>query len=80
MNGKFFSDFNRASVRPEALEGRTEGFSAESLVSSLKNSPQNYRLVPCENLPFPSLRLGSGHAFSKRGQSLSDPISPFGKG
>jgi len=31
MNGKIFNDFNRSSVRPEALEGSTEGFSAESI-------------------------------------------------
>ena len=30
MNGKIPNDFSRSPVRPEALEGRTEGFSAES--------------------------------------------------
>jgi hypothetical protein len=34
MNGKFSNDFNGSSVRPEALEGWTEGFSAESYLAN----------------------------------------------
>jgi hypothetical protein len=41
MNGKISNDFNRSSVHPfdelrvdsEALEGGTEGFSAESMIN-----------------------------------------------
>jgi hypothetical protein len=34
MNGKISNDFNFSSVRPEVLEGSTEGFSAESITGS----------------------------------------------
>src|SRR5215813_1369464 len=38
---------------------------------------RNYRH---ENLPFPSLRLRSGHAFLKRGPSPEEKIPPLKKG
>src|SRR5438093_9306417 len=47
------------------------------LVSYLRNSPHNYRPIPPKNLPFPSLRRCSGHAFPKRGLTPTEEIPPL---
>src|SRR5207249_622963 len=48
--------------------------------AALRNSPHNYRPIPPKNLPFPSLRRCSGHAFPKRGLTPTEEIPPLKKG